>query len=97
MQNQVHFLRALVVAAGVAMVIATVDVRAAEEIAADDGMAFARGAQAWASNCARCHNMRDAAELRDDQWRAVVAHMRVRAGLTGTESQEILMFLQRSN
>ena len=91
MQNQVHFLRALVVAAGVAMVIATVDVRAAEEIAA------ARGAQAWASNCARRHNMRDAAELRDDQWRAVVAHMRVRAGLTGTESQEILMFLQRSN
>lgn len=63
----------------------------------DDALNFARGAQAWASNCARCHNMRDAAELRDDQWRPVVAHMRLRAGLTATESRQILQFLQQSN
>ena len=62
-----------------------------------DPMQFARGAKAWADTCARCHNMRDARSLRDDQWRAAVAHMRVRAGLTAKESQDILAFLQGSN
>lgn len=62
-----------------------------------DPMQFARGAQAWAANCSRCHNMRDPKELRDDQWRAAVAHMRVRAGLTGQEARDILVFLQGSN
>lgn len=62
-----------------------------------DPMQFARGAKAWADTCARCHNMRDARSLRDDQWRAAVAHMRVRAGLTGKESADILAFLQGSN
>lgn len=71
-----------------------------EEYAApapNDPMQLARGAQAWADNCARCHNMRDPKELRDDQWRSVVAHMRVRGGLTGKESREILVFLQSGN
>lgn len=58
---------------------------------------FSRGAQTWANNCARCHNMRDPKELRDDQWRVAVAHMRVRAGLTGQEARDVLMFLQGSN
>ncbi len=62
-----------------------------------DAAAFARGAQAWADNCARCHNMRDPKEFRDDQWRPIVAHMRVRAGLTGQEARDILLFLQSSN
>lgn len=59
--------------------------------------AFARGAKAWADNCTRCHNMRDPKEFRDDQWRPIVAHMRVRAGLTGPEARDILLFLQSSN
>jgi cytochrome c1 len=62
-----------------------------------DPMQFARGAQTWADNCARCHNMRDPKELRDDQWRAVVSHMRVRGGLTGQEARDVLAFLQGSN
>ena len=62
-----------------------------------DVMQFARGAQTWANNCARCHNMRDPKELRDDQWRAVVSHMRVRANLTGGEARDVLVFLQGSN
>jgi len=62
-----------------------------------DPMQFARGAQTWADNCARCHNMRDPKELRDDQWRTAIAHMRVRAGLTGEEARDILVFLQGSN
>lgn len=67
------------------------------EAAQEDPMRFVRGAQTWASNCGRCHNMRDPKELRDDQWRASVAHMRVRAHLTGSEARDVLEFLQRSN
>ena len=62
-----------------------------------DPMQFARGAQTWANTCAGCHNMRDPKELRDDQWRVAVAHMRVRAGLTGQEARDVLVFLQGSN
>lgn len=72
----------------------------AEEAAAsaqNDPMQFANGAKTWADNCARCHNMRDPKSLRDDQWRAAVAHMRVRAGLTGEEAENVLVFLQQSN
>jgi len=69
----------------------------APEAAKPDPAAFARGARAWADNCARCHNMRDPKELRDDQWRPVVTHMRLRAPLTGAEQRDILLFLQSSN
>ncbi|WP_322002981.1 cytochrome c [Marinobacter alexandrii] len=63
----------------------------------DDPMAFVRGAQSWADNCARCHNMRDPAEFRDDVWEPTVLHMRIRAGLTGQEARDIQAFLQKSN
>ena len=43
------------------------------------------------------HNMRDPNEFRDDIWKPIVTHMRVRAGLTGQEARDILEFLQRSN
>ena len=56
-----------------------------------------RGAKAWADNCTRCHYTRDPKELRDDQWRTTVYHMRVRALLTGQETRDILKFLQESN
>lgn len=58
---------------------------------------FAQGAKSWSDNCGQCHNVRDPKELRDDQWRAAVAHMRVRANLTGEEARDILAFLQQSN
>lgn len=72
----------------------------AETPAADappDPMAFARGAKAWVDTCGGCHNLRDARDLRDDQWRASIAHMRVRAHLTRQETQDITRFLQGSN
>lgn len=56
-----------------------------------------KGAQAWTNNCMRCHNLRDANELSDDQWITTVFHMRVRAGLTGQEARDILTFLQQGN
>ena len=56
-----------------------------------------RGAVAWAQQCQRCHNMRDPMEFRDDQWRVIMAHMRVRGGLDGQQARDILAFLQASN
>lgn len=69
---------------------------AQDSATSDDSAAvtFARGAQSWADNCDRCHNMRDPKEFRDDQWRSIVSHMRVRGGLTGGETRDILFFLQ---
>jgi len=58
---------------------------------------FARGAMQWVDNCSRCHNVRDPKELRDDQWVSTVYHMRIRAGLTGQQTRDILVFLQASN
>jgi len=58
---------------------------------------FVKGAKAWADNCVRCHNLRDAKELRDDQWITTGFHMRVRGGLTGQETRDIITFLQQSN
>jgi len=58
---------------------------------------FIRGVSLWANTCARCHNMRDAQELSDKKWEVVVTHMRMRAGLTGQDSRDILAFLQQSN
>lgn len=58
---------------------------------------FVRGAKLWASNCGRCHNIRDPKDMRDDQWVSSVYHMRLRAGLTGPDTRDILKFLQESN
>lgn len=69
----------------------------AAEPTKNDPMAFARGAKAWSDNCVRCHNVRDPRDYRDDQWASVMQHMRLRAGLTGQETRDILKFLQGSN
>lgn len=62
-----------------------------------DAGSFARGAKAWADNCGRCHNLRNPKEFSDAQWKVIVSHMRLRAGLTGQEERDILKFLQGSN
>jgi len=56
-----------------------------------------QGAKTWAENCGRCHNIRSANELNDVQWITTVFHMRVRAGLTGQETRDVITFLQESN
>ena len=55
------------------------------------------GAQLWAQNCIRCHNIRNPASLSDRQWEIVLHHMRVRANLTANEHQSILEFLKAAN
>ena len=56
-----------------------------------------RGATTWANNCTRCHEMRSPTEFRDDIWKPIMAHMRIRAGLTGEQQRDVLAFLQASN
>jgi len=58
---------------------------------------LARGAKAWASNCSRCHGLRDPKELSDTDWAVSVAHMRVRANLPGDIARDIAAFLKSSN
>jgi len=61
-----------------------------------DAQAISKGAKAWANNCMRCHNARDPNDYRDDQWKVIMSHMRMRAGLTGQEASDVLKFLQGS-
>jgi len=58
---------------------------------------FSSGSKIWAENCGRCHHVRNPRDLRDDQWITSMFHMRIRAGLTGRETRDILTFLQASN
>lgn len=95
MSQRINVRRGVLIAAAVAGVLGAVAVVAGEP--PPDPTALARGAKSWADHCARCHNMRNPQELRDDQWRAVVTHMRERGGLTGQQAREILIFLQGSN
>lgn len=52
------------------------------------------GAELWAQNCIRCHNLRVPDSYTAEQWGVIVHHMRVRASLTAREHRAILRFLQ---
>lgn len=64
----------------------------AEEETAD----LANGAQLWADTCMRCHNIRPPSDLTIRAWSFSMNHMRVRAGLTGKETRDILAFIRAS-
>lgn len=64
---------------------------------ASAGVPHKAGAQLWAENCSRCHNLRPPQSFSDAQWQTVVHHMRLRADLTGEESRKITEFLQASH
>lgn len=57
----------------------------------------ARGAQHWAQHCKRCHNLRNVAELTDDEWEVAVTHMQVRANLPGQIAKDVKVYLKSSN
>ena len=52
------------------------------------------GAELWAENCVRCHNIRSPSNYSAAQWEVVMMHMRVRANLTPEEHKKILEFLK---
>lgn len=55
------------------------------------------GATLWGENCQRCHNLPPPTMYNDDQWKAIVTHMQVRANITKEEATKIVEFLQSSN
>jgi mono/diheme cytochrome c family protein len=67
-------------------------VDAAPAVAVEKG-----GAQLWAENCSRCHNIRPPQSFSDAQWQAIAHHMRLRANLTGQETRAVTDFLQSSD
>ena len=81
---------AILVAFSLPVLAASSSAETKSEDAKQNLASYARGAQAWANNCSRCHNARDPKDYRDE-------HMRIRAGLTGQETRDILKFMQGSN
>ncbi|MBX3646355.1 MAG: c-type cytochrome [Rhodocyclaceae bacterium] len=96
MEKSLFKLRTGLVVFGLGFVMPVSFSNAAEPQKTPDTPTFAQGAKMWAENCARCHNMRDPKDFRNDQWHVIVTHMRTRAGLTGTEARGVLKFLQGS-
>jgi len=64
----------------------------AKEVKAD----IVNGSQVWADTCMRCHNLRAPDDLSKRAWSYSMNHMRVRAGLTGKETRDILAFILAS-
>ena len=64
--------------------------------AAEETVDLANGAQLWADTCMRCHNIRPPSDLTIRAWSFSMNHMRVRAGLTGQETRDILAFIRAS-
>ena len=54
------------------------------------------GVQVWSDTCMRCQNLREPAGLSKRAWKYSMQHMRVRAGLTGKETRDILAFILES-
>lgn len=57
----------------------------------------AQGAGYWASQCQRCHNLRDPGEFTDDIWEVSVTHMRIRGNIPPEQIRAIKAFLKASN
>lgn len=55
------------------------------------------GPQLWGNNCARCHNTPSPDAYSDHAWIAIVNHMQKVSGITVSEADQILEFLQASN
>jgi len=53
------------------------------------------GGELFSMYCSQCHNARPLSERPFSNYRNVVAHMRVRANLTGEEAAKILEFMAR--
>ncbi|HEY4797709.1 MAG TPA: cytochrome c [Bacteroidia bacterium] len=55
------------------------------------------GLTLWQKNCSRCHNSPSPGSFSDAEWDVIGSHMRVRAYLTGKETNEIIKFLKSIN
>jgi hypothetical protein len=80
------------VALTVTWLIGCADNKQSGEVAA--GTTGKSGAELWADNCVRCHNIRSPSNYSPAQWEVIMMHMRVRANLTPEEHKKILEFLK---
>jgi|GEM_PF-1457106 cytochrome c5 len=55
------------------------------------------GAELWAKNCMRCHELRSPAQYRPGEWSVIIDYMRLKAGLTGEQAKKIERFLKESS
>jgi mono/diheme cytochrome c family protein len=67
----------------------TVSTETAAPVASGKG-----GAELWADNCIRCHNVRSPTSFSAAQWDVAMLHMRIRANITPEEQKKILEFLK---
>lgn len=65
--------------------------------AQQDPAKIGEGALVYAANCSRCHSPRSGTERTDDEWVAIIAHMRARGNLTKSQAGAVLAFLQATN
>lgn len=94
---KINYIRTVVAAAAVLTAGFSPAALWTQEAKRPDPQQIARGAKAWADNCGRCHNLRDAKEIQDYEWDVTVLHMRARANLPGQTARDILEFLKGSN
>ena len=88
--NKKHIMGILVATVGVLLLFISVSgCFVSEKVAAKSG------AQLWAENCQRCHNMPSPAAFSPDQWEIVGMHMQTRAQLTNQERDKIVEFLKQ--
>ncbi|MEO5500764.1 MAG: cytochrome c, partial [Ginsengibacter sp.] len=53
------------------------------------------GAQLWAENCQRCHNIPSPSTFSPEKWETIGMHMQSRALLTDMERDKIVAFLKQ--
>jgi hypothetical protein len=84
----------IVVCADLVWLIGCATNKSSTEVSAGAARPEKSGAQLWAENCVRCHNIRSPGSLSPAQWEVAMMHMRVRANLTPEEHKKILEFLK---
>lgn len=55
------------------------------------------GAELWAQNCIRCHNIPSPSAYNDEEWETIGLHMKERANMTTEQIEKIVKFLQTAN
>lgn len=55
------------------------------------------GAELWAQNCIRCHNIPSPSAYSDVEWETIGLHMQERANMTDEQIEKIVAFLQTAN
>jgi len=87
--NKKNIIGILVATVGILLFLSISGCFVSEKVAAKSG------AQLWAENCQRCHNMPSPSTFSPDQWEIVGMHMQTRAQLTNQERDKIVDFLKQ--